>query len=192
MSSRRAWTFASIPLAVLVVLPLASRKIEARNIVEKPGQAATTENDQTDLSVTVYNSNLALVRDVRQIHLQSGVLPLRFEDVAASIMPMTVHFRSLTDPAKLGVVEQNYEYDLLDPQKLLQKYVGRELTVMRTEADGDRTKWIPVKALLLANNNGGTVWKIGDEIVANAQPYSFPDLPGNLYSRPTLVWTLEN
>ena len=104
--------------------------------------ATTTEKDQTDLSVTVYNSNLALVRDVRQIHLQSGVFPLRFEDVAASINPATVHFRSLTDPAKLSVVEQNYEYDLLDPQKLLQKYVGREVTLVRAKQMRASTKWV--------------------------------------------------
>jgi len=191
MSSPKRWAWA-ILFAAVILWPIESRPIEARNVNEKADQASTTEKDQTDLSVTIYNSNLALVRDVRQIHLPSGLWPLRFEDVAASIMPATVHFRSLSDPAKLSVVEQDYEYDLLDPQKLLQKYVGRELTVMRTEADGDRTKWIPVKALLLADNNGGTVWKIGDEIVTNAQPYSFPDLPGNLYSRPTLVWTLDN
>jgi len=178
MSSPKRWALA-ILFAAAILWPIESRPIEARNVNEKADQASTTEKDQTDLSVTIYNSNLALVRDVRQIHLPSGLWPLRFEDVAASIMPATVHFRSLSDPAKLSVVEQDYEYDLLDPQKLLQKYVGRELTVMRIEADGDRTKWIPVKALLLADNNGGTVWKIGDEIVTNAQPYSFPDLPGN-------------
>ncbi len=205
MSSRNARFAGTAALAaILLLLPLAGKSKETRaagNSDEKqakvePGATAepgnTTEKDQTDLSVTVYNSNLALVRDVRQIHLQSGVFPLRFEDVAASIMPATVHFRSLTDPAKLGVVEQNYEYDLLDPQKLLQKYVGREVTVMRANIAGDTKKWDVEKALLLADNNGGTVWKIGDEIVTNAQPYSFPDLPGNLYSRPTLVWTLEN
>ena len=71
--------------------------------------ASTTARDQLDLSVTVYNSNLALVRDVRQIHLPSGAFPLRFEDVAASINPTTVHFRSLAEPAKLSVIEQNYE-----------------------------------------------------------------------------------
>jgi hypothetical protein len=192
MSLPKTWIFTAAVVAAISISLLANRRIEARNIDGKPDQATTTERDQSDLSVTVYNSNLALIRDVREIHLQSGVLPLRFEDVAASIMPATVHFRSLTDPAKLSVVEQDYEYDLLDPQKLLQKYVGRELTVMRTEVDGTQTKWVPAKALLLADNNGGTVWKIGDEIVTNAQPYSFPDLPGNLYSRPTLVWTLEN
>ena len=85
------------------------------------------------MAVTVYNSNLALVRDVRQIHLSSGIFPLRFEDVAASINPATVHFRSLSEPAKLSVVEQNYEFDLLDPQKLLQKYVGKEVTLVRAE-----------------------------------------------------------
>jgi hypothetical protein len=155
--------------------------------------AATTDKDQADLAVTVYNSNLALVRDVRQIHLPSGSFQLWFEDVAASINPATVHFRSLNDPAKLNVIEQDYEYDLLDPQKLLQKYVGREVTLVRQERDAGSTRWVETKALLLADNNG-PVWKIGNEIVTgmSADSYRFPELPDNLYSRPTLVWTLEN
>jgi hypothetical protein len=159
----------------------------------KTAALATTEKDQVDLAVTVYNSNLALVRDVRQIHLSSGVFPLHFEDVAASINPATVHFRSLSEPAKLSVVEQNYEYDLLDPQKLLQKYVGKEVTLVRAEKDAGSTKWTETKALLLSDNNG-PVWKIGNEIVTGmgADSYRFPDLPDNLYSRPTLVWTLDN
>ena len=154
---------------------------------------STTEKDQMDLAVTVYNSNLALVRDVRQIHLSAGVFPLHFEDVAASINPATVHFRSLSEPAKLSVVEQNYEYDLLEPAKLLQKYVGREVTLVRAEKDAGSTRWVETKALLLSDNNG-PVWKVGDEIVTgmSADSYRFPDLPGNLYSRPTLVWTLDN
>src|SRR3984957_7433532 len=154
---------------------------------------STTEKDQVDLAVTVYNSNLALVRDVRQIHLSPGVFPLHFEDVAASINPATVHFRSLSEPAKLSVVEQNYEYDLLDPQKLLQKYVGKEVTLVRAEQDAGSTKWVETKATLLANNNG-PVWKIGNAIdaVLNSDSYRFPELPGNFYSRPTLIWTLDN
>jgi hypothetical protein len=153
----------------------------------------TTEKDQTEIAVTVYNSNIALVRDVRQIRLSQGVFPLRFEDVAASINPATVHFRSLTDDAKLSVVEQNYEYDLLDPQKLLQKYVGKEITLVRAETDAGSTKWVETKATLLANNNG-PVWKIGNDIVTGmaTDSYRFPELPGNFYSRPTLIWTLDN
>jgi hypothetical protein len=147
--------------------------------------STTTQTDQTDLSVTVYNSDLALVRDVREVTLPSGDFRLKFMDVAASMNPATVHFRSLTDPGRLSVLEQNYEYDLLDPQKLLSKYVGRQLKVM----------WGPteVQATLLADNNG-PVWKIGDEIVTGFNPgvMHFPELPPNLYDRPTLLWTLAN
>jgi len=197
MASRKVQIFGSGILAALLLLPFACRRIEARAAGEKPSAGAdtssTTEKDQSDLSVTVYNSNLALVRDVRQIRLQAGTFPLRFEDVAASIIPQTVHFRSLSDPAKLSVVEQNYEYDLLDPQKLLQKYVGREVTLVQRETDAGSTKWVETKALLLSDNSG-PVWKIGNEIVTGmtADSYRFPDLPENLYSRPTLVWTLDN
>jgi hypothetical protein len=185
-------------LGIVALWPLAGqlKKVRAAPNAAKPAQAAvaeTTQQDQTDLSVTVYNSNIALVRDVRQIRLQSGTFPLRFEDVAASINPATVHFRSLTDPASLSVVEQNYEYDLLDPQKLLQKYVGREVTLVQREQDGGSTKYVETKAILLADNDG-PVWKVGDQIITGmtADSYRFPDLPENLYSRPTLVWTLTN
>jgi hypothetical protein len=203
MPSRRTRIASACALAaILLLVPLAG-KLHIAHAAGPAGEqaakpdatvaATTTEKDQTDLSVTVYNSNLALVRDVRQIRLQSGAFPLRFEDVAASIMPATVHFRSLTDPAKVNVIEQNYEYDLLDPQKLLQKYVGREVTLVQRETDAGSTKWVETKALLLSDN-GGPVWKIGDEIVTGmtADTYRFPDLPANLYSRPTLVWTLDN
>ena len=160
---------------------------QARSEDAAKGQpATTTEKDQTDLSVTVYNSNVALVRDVRQIHLQPGVFPLRFEDVAASINPVTVHFRSLTDASKLSVVEQNYEYDLLDPQKLLQKYVGREV--------GFQWNGVEMQGLLLADNNGGPIWKVNNQIITGLPvgTFHFPELPDNLYSKPTLVWTLDN
>ena len=190
---------ASIALVFLAFLPLAGNLVQAADPQAQKEDAArkqpatTTEKDQADLAVTVYNSNIALVRDVRQIHLPSGLFPLHFEDVAASINPATVHFRSLVDPSKLNVIEQNYEFDLLDPQKLLQKYVGKEVTLVRAEKDAGSTRWVETKAVLLANNNG-PVWKIGNEIVTgmSADSYRFPDLPENLYSRPTLVWMLEN
>jgi hypothetical protein len=142
--------------------------------------AATTLKDQTDLSVTVYNSDLALVRDVRKLELPTGAFRLRFEDVAASINPVTVHLRSLTEADRLAVVEQDYEYDLLDPQKLLHKYVGREVTLVRQEQENNSTKWTDTKAILLSDNNNAPVWKIGNEIVTGmgTDSYRFPDLPG--------------
>jgi hypothetical protein len=156
-------------------------------------QASTTQSDQTDLSITVYNSDLALVRDVRDIRLPSGVFPLKFTDIAASVNPATVHFRSLSDAGRLSVLEQNYEYDLLEPQKLLAKYVGREITLVRPRTVNGTTEYEDVKATLIANNNG-PIFKIGSEIVTGypSGTFRFPELPGNLYDRPTLLWTLDN
>src|SRR5580700_9438608 len=154
---------------------------------------ATTLNDQTDLNVTVYNSNIALIRDVRQLTVPPGSFRLKFEDIAATVNPATVHFRSLTEPEKLNVIEQNYEYDLLEPAKLLHKYVGKEVTLVRSYMDNGTTKHEDVKAILLADNNG-PVWKIGNDIVTGiyAEGYRFPEVPANLYDRPTLLMSLDN
>jgi hypothetical protein len=158
-----------------------------------PAVVTATLKDQADLAVTVYNSNIALVRDVRQLTLPSGTLDLQLADIAASVNPATVHFRSLSEPSKLGMLEQNYEYDLLGPERLLKKYVGREVTLVRTRQDAGTTKQEEVSARLLAYNDA-PVWQIGNEIVTGyaAEQYRFPEIPGNLHSRPTLVWKLDN
>ncbi len=190
--------FAAGLAVLLIALPFLHRSVSANSAGQAPAQAAdgnitTTLKDQTDLALTVYNSNLSLVRDVRQLTLPSGESLLRFMDIAASINPATVHFRSLTEPAKLNVLEQNYEYDLLDPNKLLQKFVGREVTLVRPKLASGTTEYEEVKATLLSLN-GAPVWKIGNEIVTGVSYESirFPELPENLYERPTLLWTLQN
>ena len=129
----RARLFCAISAAVILAASAlmaypAGRNKEASVAQEKePGRAvpdqSTSLNDQTDLNVTVYNSNIALVRDVRNLTLPRGTFRLKFMDIAATVNPATVHFRSLTDPEKLSVIEQNYEYDLLEPAKLLE--IGR-------------------------------------------------------------------
>ena len=184
--------------ALLAAMPFLYRSVSARSSRQAAPQAAesivtTTLADQNDLALTVYNTDLSLVRDVRQLTLPSGESTLRFMDIAASINPATVHFRSLTEPTKLSVAEQNYEYDLLDPNKLLQKFVGREVTLVRPKMAGGSTEYDEVKATLLSFN-GAPVWKIGNEIVTGLSYESirFPQLPENLYERPTLLWTLEN
>jgi hypothetical protein len=153
----------------------------------------STEQDQKELAVTVYNSNVALVRDVRQVRLSNGSVDLRYMDIAAQVNPATVHIVSLTDPKQLNVLEQDYEYDLLSPQKLLQKYVGKEVTLIRLVTENNSTREVSMKAELLADNDG-PVWKVGNEIITGmgADRYVFPDLPENLYSKPTLVWLLDN
>src|SRR5277367_476213 len=173
-----------------IVFAAQLNKEQAKSAAE---DQSTTLSDQTDLAVTVYNSNIALVRDVRQLTLPSGSFRLKFMDIAATVNPATVHFRSLTDPAKLDVLEQNYEYDLLDPAKLLDKYVGKEITIIRSYMDNGTTKREEIKATLLSDNNG-QVWKIGNDIVTGGygEGYRFPEVPANLYDRPTLLMSLEN
>jgi hypothetical protein len=184
----------------LLVAPLvavmavgASRSTPDAAPTHTAGQDTTTLDDQVELSVTVYNSDIALVRDVRKLLLPSGELDLKFMDIAATVNPATVHFRSLTEPSRVNVLEQNYEYDLLEPDKLLRKYIGREVTLVRTVQENGSTRQEEVKAELLSYNNA-PVWRIGKEIVTglHADHIRFPELPNNLYSRPTLIWTLEN
>jgi hypothetical protein len=188
----RTWILAAAVAAVAA----ASFTREARPAAATPavvGQDSTTSDDQIDLGLTVYNSDIALVRDVRNVQLPRGTFDLRFMDIAATVNPATVHIRSLTEPARLDVLEQNYEYDLLEPEKLLRKYVGRDVTIVRTVQRGGDTREEEVTAHLLSFNNG-PVWRIGDEIVTGlrADHIRFPELPNNLFSRPTLIWTLEN
>ncbi len=159
-----------------------------------PVQGVSTLDDQTELAVTVYNSDIALVRDVRQLQLPRGTFDLQFQDIAATVNPATVHFRSLTEPSRVSVLEQNYEYDLLEPDKLLRKYVGREVTLVRVRSQsGGGTREEEVKAKLLSFNTA-PVWQIDGEIVTglHADHIRFPELPGNLHARPTLIWSLEN
>jgi hypothetical protein len=194
--SLRLWVAAPV-IAASTLLPFDGSSPTARPAGTARTQAAppsaSTLDDQVELAVTVYNSDVALVRDVRQIDLPAGVTDLQFEDIAATVNPATVHFRSLTEPARVSVLEQNYEYDLLEPDKLLRKYVGREVTLVRMRQDGGVTREEAVQARLLSFNNA-PVWQIGGEIVTglHADHIRFPELPGNLHARPTLIWSLNN
>ncbi len=187
---------AKVPLAVLIaagVVGLSHGSVPHAATRAAAAQDSSTLDDQVELALTVYNSDLALVRDVRNIQLPSGSFDLRFMDIAATVNPATVHFRSLTEPGSLDVVEQNYEYDLLDPDKLLRKYVGRDVTLVQTRVENGTTKQEEVTAHLLSYNTG-PVWRINGEIVTglHADHIRFPALPGNLYTHPTLIWTLDN
>lgn len=154
----------------------------------------TTAHDRQSVNVTVYNSNIGLVRETRTLTLPAGRLALRFSDVASLIRPETVHLASLSAAGSLQILEQNYQYDLLNPAKLLDKYVGRELTLVMRRYENNTEVFTPVQATLLANN-GGQVWRINNQIVINPTNIvetRFPDLPSNLVATPTLVWDIEN
>ncbi len=155
---------------------------------DSAGAAAvtTTAADQAGIAVTIYNVNLGLVKDQRSISLPKGTHELRFMDVASQIIPASVHIASLADRASLQVLEQNYEYDLLNPQRLLDKYVGREVKLYQKNYYTEREE--VVTATLLANN-GGPIFRINDEITfGHPGRIIFPGVPENLIS----VWMLEN
>jgi hypothetical protein len=150
----------------------------------------TTRAEQTGVAVTIYNSNLGLVKDLRTLRLPKGQSELRFMAVATAIMPASVHIRSLSDAAGLNVLEQNYEYDLLSPQKLMDKYVGKEVKLYQKNPYSEREE--VVTATLLSNNDG-PVFKIGNEITYGYPGrVIFPQVPDSLIASPTLVWLLEN
>ncbi len=149
-----------------------------------PGARAVTAQDQRDLAVTIYNGNLGLVKDIREASLPAGSSQVHFMDVAALIDPTSVHLKSLTDPAALKVLEQNYEYDLLSSEKLMEKYVGRKVRLY--QGNGSY-----VEATLLSTN--GPVYDINGQIhMGHYGAVVLPSLPENLVSKPTLVWLLRN
>ena len=150
----------------------------------------STLDDQTAVAVTIYNEDLALVKDRRQLELPVGGLDLAFRDVSARIQPETALLRGLTEGANLKVIEQNFDFDLLTPGKLLEKYVGRPVGVIKVHpTTGEETE---EEATVLAAAEG-TVLRIGDRI-ETGQPgrIVFRELPPNLRDRPTLVMKLDN
>jgi len=158
-----------------------------------PPRADTTHRSTSlqreSVSITVYNQNFGLVREVRSIDLVSGSVDLEFADVASAIQPETVHIRPLEGPG-LQVLEQNYQYDLLNPQKLLEKYVGRTITVYRTNPATGVEEAVEAEVLSV---NGGTILEIDGEITfGHPGRLGFPEVPDNLIADPTLLWRLDS
>jgi hypothetical protein len=155
--------------------------------VAAPAPVLSSQSDREEVSLTVYNSNLGLIKDRRNLVVAKGLSELRFMDVAAQIIPASVQISTFGNP--LQVLEQNYEYDLLSPQKLLDKYVGKEVRLYQKNPYTEREE--ELKATLLANN-GSPIYKIGNDITFNHPGrVLFPEVPADLIASPTLVWLLE-
>jgi hypothetical protein len=169
--------------ALLACALVAIAHVNAQNLAD------STSADRTGVSVTVYNQNLGLVRETRTLKVdRAGASFLRFMDVPQLINPRTVHLKSLTAGADLDILEQNYEYDLISPEKLMEKYVGREVEVV--EQAQDLTTRVS-KATLLSVN-GGPIYRVGDRIVLGLTgKVTLPELPKDLVASPTLVWTVN-
>ncbi len=150
--------------------------------------ATATPPDQ-ELTVTVYNDNLALVQDIRRLDVPAGRTRLEFKDVSAAIRPETVALSG----KGLSVVEQNFDYDLLTPAKMMEKAVGHQVQIVRTNpATGAQT---PETATVLSVNDG-VVLKIGNRIEVLRDDgiptrVVFSSIPENLRAQPTLSVTVD-
>lgn len=173
-------------LAVLVFTILFS----ATGSAAEPEEARSTLHDQQAVTVTIYNSDLALVKDRRRVKLSNGLNQLALRDVSARMRPETALLRSVSEPGSLSVLEQNFDFDLLTPQKLLEKYVGRKITVIQTNPyKGTETA---ERATVLAASQG-VVLKIGNRIETGLPGrIVYDDVPANLRDRPTLVTRLND
>jgi hypothetical protein len=145
--------------------------------------------DRKQVSITVYNQGFGLVREVRDLKdLGTGKIALEFADVASTIQPETVAVRSLGGP--LRILEQNYRFDLLTPETLLNKYVGRNIRAYRYHEATGKEDVVEAKLLSVAN---GPVLQIGKEITFNYPGrFGFGELPPDLIAKPTLVWLVES
>ena len=170
--------------AVILLSALLASSALAQNVIPPPSQTA-----QGDVAVTIYNGDQALVQDTRQLNIPAGRSRQEFPDVSAQIRPETVTLSG----NGVGVVEQNFDFDLLSPQALMQKAVGETITLVRTNpATGGETR---ERARVLAAN-GGVVLQIGERIEVlrdDGLPVRviFDRVPENLRARPTLSVTVQ-
>jgi len=147
-------------------------------------------SDQKEVAVTIYNQDLALVKDKRRVSLGKGFNRLAFREVSAQIRPETALMKSISHPGGFFLIEQNFDFDLLTPQKLLEKYVGRKVGIIKTNPTTGAETYID--ATVLSANNG-IVLKVGDNIETGTPGrIVYKDVPENLRDRPTLVIDLNS
>jgi hypothetical protein len=149
---------------------------------------ASSAADREAVAVTVYNDDLALVKERRKVDLPAGLARLSLREVAAQMRPETALLRAVSGQAFV-LIEQNFDFDLLTPQKLLEKYVGRQVTVIRSHPTSDAEK--RETATVLAAGQG-TVLRFADRIETGVPGrLAFDSVPANLRDRPTLSVLLD-
>lgn len=142
----------------------------------------------SDVSVTVYNNNRALVKEIREVTLKKDVQTIEFDEVAARIEPASALPKFLNAADKIKILEQNFDYDLAGSDKLLSKYIGKDIEIERY-GDDKRAK---LSGKLLSVS-GGLVVQSADRIVIRPQgEISLAKMPEGLRLKPTLVWLVDS
>ncbi len=157
-----------------------------RKLTDKGNKSLTTlADDQTHVAITIYNDGTGLVKDTRSLNLPDGNFDLIFMDVASQIDPTSVHFVSRTNPGSIGILEQNYEYDLVSTEALYKRHIDMPVKLRNKQGR-------EMEGVLLAYDQGKVVIQTvsGIVIVNNATEAEFSELPEGLITRPTLRWSL--
>ncbi|WP_292780956.1 DUF4139 domain-containing protein [Methylophilus sp. UBA6697] len=173
----------------LLLFSLGSVSLCSSSLAQAEVTTTSPQSDQTSVAVTIYNEDLALVKDNRKLSLNNGLSALSFRDVSAQIKPETALLRSLLPNTSLQVLEQNFDFDLLTPQKLLEKHVGQQVTIIRTNpSTGAETQ----ETATVLSAQDGVVLKIGNRIETGIPGrIVYPNVPGQLKDRPTLTTQVQ-
>ncbi len=148
-----------------------------------------SEDDRSDIRITIYNGNFAAISETRALSISAGLNRIEFADVSARIQPET----ALLEGGDFEFIEQNFDYDLLSPQKLIEKAVGKTILVERTNPATGRTS---IEEATVLSTNGGVVLQFEDTIEIFGQGglperFSFKEIPENLRAKPTLSTTIN-
>ncbi|ABI60286.1 MULTISPECIES: DUF4139 domain-containing protein [Nitrosomonas] len=172
------------------VLPLTLAITNVTGFTMHMQEKTTTLQDQKQVGVTIYNENLALIRDLRQVSMEQGINRLVWREVSTRIRPQTVLLRTPGQSSESRLLEQNFDFDLLTPEKLLESYLGRTVNVIYTNpVTGKET----IEAATVLSTLGGVILKFTDRIeTGTTGRITFPDIPDHLHDRPTLSLVLEN
>lgn len=180
--SERGGIFMKYLLFLLILLLLFSSEgsLSASGIIRK------------EINITIYNQDIALVRDLREVKLEKGRNIIKVSDVASRIDATSVHFKSLTKPEDCRIIEQNFEYDLVSSDKLLNKYIDQEIKVITRDDNiyrGYLLSYDSRQIIIAQDKTNGPIYMVDRE---NIRDIEFPQLPEGLITRPTLVWEIES
>jgi hypothetical protein len=151
-------------------------------------QQPVTPAASLGMEITVYNSNMALVKDMRGLILTKGLNNVQFDDVAAQIDPTSVHFKSTTAPAAVTIREQNYQYDLVSRAKLLEKFLGKPITIKQKNEGAAPTV---ITGTLMSAQDGIVLRTPEKLVICNPDSLELPSLPEGLIVKPTLNWLVD-
>jgi len=181
----KRWKFYSLVLAAILSTCCFAK--------ESAGPGVDSTSLTTKVGLTIYNDNFAVVREARKMNFEKGQNTVRFTDVASAIDPTSVKFACLSSPGAVSVLEQNYEYDLVNTDSLLKRYIDKEVKVVVQGSGSEARKVIEGKLsaavgqdLILQSSNGIEVIGRG-----SVEEIALKELPDDLVTRPTLVWLTD-